>query len=745
MKLKNKIKKITALTMTLSLLSTNIAFADNLNSTQNLSSIKLLVNGEEIKNLPMPPVIYNNYTLVPAREVFENMGAVVEWVPETREVHVLYQDKLIVLVIDNKISKVGGQQVEMTIPPKIISDKTMIPLRFVGESFGFDVNWNEQTRTASVSNSLNTGEEVLPQPTELPTIPNDDSNKPSTPTPTSTTTPTSTPTPTPIPTVTPSPTATVAPTTVPTPQPNNQPIIAPKDVSTKNIADENHAETKITAIELPNINSPDTYTIKASSKISIVKKSFLEGNRLVLDIHNSENALPHAEYAANGSNVSKIRVGQLQLEPEKVTRVVFDLVGGEYSVDISPDRTAISVNFKKNSVKNVTVTHDNPFDYVNLDFEGTPTVNVYPVTNPNRIIIDVHGATMNNTTKKTVNGSFISSYETLQFDSITARVVLNVKSIAAFSIINDNNKATIKLSEPTFKNIMYDGSNNTVTIKKSPSTPLNIKNFKVTDNYNQHNYKIDLGGNYHSLLGFGEYVLGDDHLSSILIDTTGEQTHITLNEKRILAFDITEDANNVYIKALNPKEKYPRILILDAGHGGTDHGAMYGGVSEKDINYDVINRLIELFEHDNTIKAYSTRTTDFKVALEDRVTYANELGDLFVSVHSNAAGTNTKANGIETYYYPHHNDSTIGISSLEAAKVVQQKLISELGAHDRKIQENGYYVVKYTEIPAMLVELGFLSNPDELAKLSTPEYRQAAAQAIYNGVKEIFNKYHPAR
>lgn len=131
--------------------------------------IKLEINGRQPEDLPMPPILLNNYTLVPAREVFESLGADVEWVSSDRQVYIYHENTTVVIDIDSTAARINDETREMDIPAKIINDKTMIPLRFVSQAINKDVGWDSATRTASVKDKAPTEKTTAAPTTEEPT------------------------------------------------------------------------------------------------------------------------------------------------------------------------------------------------------------------------------------------------------------------------------------------------------------------------------------------------------------------------------------------------------------------------------------------------------------------------------------------------------------------------------------------------------------------------------------------------
>jgi hypothetical protein len=178
------------------------------------------------------------------------------------------------------------------------------------------------------------------------------------------------------------------------------------------------------------------------------------------------------------------------------------------------------------------------------------------------------------------------------------------------------------------------------------------------------------------------------------------------------------------------------IIMIDPGHGGDpkyggDPGAIGpSGVHEKDVNLAVSEKLHSLMVNAG-LEAYMTRVSDVDVALAKRAEMANTINaNYFISIHSNASVSPT-AHGTETYYY---YGSAPGKKLAEA---VQAELIKATGLTDRGIKESGFYVLRATTMPAILVELAFLSNPEEERLLIDPEFQDKCAKAIWEGVKKV--------
>ncbi len=197
-----------------------------------------------------------------------------------------------------------------------------------------------------------------------------------------------------------------------------------------------------------------------------------------------------------------------------------------------------------------------------------------------------------------------------------------------------------------------------------------------------------------------------------------------------------------------------KVIMLDAGHGGGEPGARTadGELLEKEVNLDVVLKLSKLLQ-DQGARVVLTRSSDeralprerwervpsderVRADLDWRASMANEQRvDLFLSVHSNAGPPGMS--GTETFY---SSDNLNAGRSRDLAGAVQTELIRTLGRTDRRAKDSLFYVVKFTEAPAALAELAFLSDPEEARLLGTAAFRQKAAEAMTRGLAQYFRE-----
>jgi N-acetylmuramoyl-L-alanine amidase len=174
-------------------------------------------------------------------------------------------------------------------------------------------------------------------------------------------------------------------------------------------------------------------------------------------------------------------------------------------------------------------------------------------------------------------------------------------------------------------------------------------------------------------------------------------------------------------------------VTVDPGHGGTDHGAIgTKGTREKDVTLAIATRLSRIMAT-NGMSVQMTRMKDLEILLRPRVEMANRNdSDVFISIHANSFGSVKGVQGIETYYFTDE--------SYALARAVHNQLVRTLKRPDRGVRKNNFYVVHHTKMPSALIEIGYLSNPDEEAKLKDPAYQEQAAQAIYRGIREFLEE-----
>ena len=222
-----------------------------------------------------------------------------------------------------------------------------------------------------------------------------------------------------------------------------------------------------------------------------------------------------------------------------------------------------------------------------------------------------------------------------------------------------------------------------------------------------------------------------------------------------------------------------QTVVIDAGHGGKDPGAIGKKAKEKDITLAVAKKVGAKIKQQNPdVKVYYTRTTDVFVELMERANIANRNdADLFISIHCNSVSNSPKTGGAETFIMgDHRNSANLAVAkrenasilyesnaeanyggfdpnsteayiafsfiqsefkqrSLEFAELVQNQLVGSAKRYDRGVQQAGFLVLYKTAMPSVLVELGFISNPTEEAYMQSADGQNALAAAIAKAFK----------
>ncbi len=215
-----------------------------------------------------------------------------------------------------------------------------------------------------------------------------------------------------------------------------------------------------------------------------------------------------------------------------------------------------------------------------------------------------------------------------------------------------------------------------------------------------------------------------------------EIVNIVVEDSEVIAR--AESVSRSYEK----RTKYPnalnKVVVVDAGHGGAEPGATYGGVYEKDVNLKIAKYLKKELE-ENGVRVYMTRSNDITTTLASRANLANNLNaDLFVSVHNNAMPTKSSVKGTEVLY-PSSSIVKNGITSYSLASKLQKVVSNDAGTYNKGIiNRNNLYVLNHTKMPAVIVEVAYMTNWSDLEKLKNEEFLEKAGQAIAKGVLECF-------
>ncbi len=212
-------------------------------------------------------------------------------------------------------------------------------------------------------------------------------------------------------------------------------------------------------------------------------------------------------------------------------------------------------------------------------------------------------------------------------------------------------------------------------------------------------------------------------------------------EKKVEKFKVNRNSNYLnkrghdFLELPNVKENKFSVVI-DPGHGGPDPGAIgIGGIRETDVVLEV-SKIVEKLLSQKGVKVTLTRKNEVDLDLPPRVSFANKTNaDIFVSIHANASrGKRRDINGLETFYFK-------GWKGRSLAKGIQKQILRvSPGSPDRGVKQGRFYVIKNTKMPAVLVEIGFLTGRLDARRLEKPTHRKRIAYAIAKGILEYLSK-----
>ncbi len=666
--------------------SGNITLTDAVTGEEfEVGTVNVMMSGQDVIS-DVPAVNFKGRTLVPVRFITESLGADVSWNQGTKEATVTTDEKTIVIGIDSSTVKVNGVKKTLPdgIPAKLLnyggSARTMVPIRFMSEELGMDVGWIADTVTATI-------------------------NKPA------------------------------------------QSITGFSFDSTG---------------KFPEIHIKSTGEIETNSYI-LEGSSVGDRDKLVIDIPNANFAVTdpglligtnQAELDIYENGIIRVRASQFDTNP-LVTRLVVDMNDRRgYETEYNSASKTTIFRFV-NSIEDIRVEKIYSAEAVIIETGEEPAIaNIMPLENPKRYVIDIINCRFPaGFEKQKIEADGIRNVRASQYDATAdygpdeavSRIVVDLEESIAFENIYFEileNDLYVYVSGNPLEGIDYmkeDINLATLTINTqesgSHSTSYNSSKRMLTVKVPKSILSLD------SLL----LPIEDTLIETIDIDASSssynyfyiklaknveykDESASGSTDKIILAFENNAIKNSIHTNTL---------IVLDAGHGGKDPGATSPtyGLKEKDVVLDVTKKLAKLLEREG-FKVYLTRDNDNYVGLYNRAEIANELdADAFVSIHANAH-SRTAVSGVEVLYCP---DST-GRDSKSFARVMQDALVSELGAVNRGIVSRpNLVVIRETEMPAVLAEIGFLTHIEKEEKLlNTSAYRDKCAEALYEGLMDYF-------
>ncbi len=470
---------------------------------------------------------------------------------------------------------------------------------------------------------------------------------------------------------------------------------------------------------------------------------------------------------------------------EHKDNVLFESIGIQTPVQVSGNsiigqiNSAFDIDTTKNFVlvkKSLALQSKYYIDNINFNL-GFPVIHgigsytlskPFYLTNPSRVVFDIQNAVVNPVIRNKELAFGNESLKIGQFDKNTARVVITSQNPEKYIpvIYPDTQKLVfIDKSGDNVKSLY--SSQITMTASKYEKISSNAHSVKLVFN-NPLIFGIDRSQNNLevNLFNVGNYVLDSlkrtfdkTPFSNVKI-TNGNNGVVKINfpveNEEYIDIHVGSDGKTLRIKETFKKEKRTEVqseinmpeldlqsiipairkdgkkyVVIDPGHGGSDCGALRGNINEKDITLDISKRVEKLLNKKGYV-VEMTRITDKTVSLQERVDISEAImPDIFVSIHVNSSNSESPS-GLETHYY---KDNSLGL-----AKCIHAAMLNNINSNDRGLFKSKFYVINHTTAPAVLVEIGFLSNPKERAQLVSESRKEATAKAIAEGIDDYFKK-----
>ena len=681
-----------------------------INVSMNGSNIKvkevpILMDGQAFVS-DVPSFVLGDRTLVPIRFVAESFGAEVQWDQKTKTATVLHDKKVVKLTIDSDKVAINNETniLDKNSIPKLVTfanqdSRTMVPVRFISEVLGYEVGWDENSQTPYINSKE--GIEVI------------DLN----------------------PSVTPKPTEPTSPSI-----PSNTATISSIDVAKGS-------------------TSKNRLVIKSNKAIKYSTLFLPDSNKLVIDIENSRLNITGTmdqpgNIKVNDNQLMGITYSQYDTSPF-VTRIVVELKYKiEYEFHTSEDGKTTVLTFEDHNFSGVTTDYINGREALVINDISGVKYNVLKLKSPERVVIDLLDTNLaDKIYGYDIKVGFIKGVRVSQFagdnnysnNDRIVRIVLDIVNGVTdpnIKIDAEKDRLIIYPEKSIWEYISYDNStlNKLVTIKNFGKA-----NYDVEYNQETKQMNITIPSEDSDLIE-GVELVKDSFIEGIKITKDSRNTVVSITFKRGIVFDILSEKRAEQIQlSIKRDPSIPftdKTIVVDVGHGGKDPGASSpNGTKEKDVNLQIglkTQRLLESLGY-NVIM---TRTEDIFVDLNERANIANRNNaDIFVSIHHNSTINNT-INGLEILYCPMGKGVGKTQDQYPFAQAISKGILSNTGGADRGIiQRPELAVVRQTKMPAVLVEVGYLSNAAEEANIINDSYQNKVVQGIVNGIQNYFEMY----
>ncbi len=692
---------------------------------------KVTLDGKKIDLGNMPGIITNNTAMLRAKGVFaaSPIGASYSYSSTDKKITLKKGDKVLEMKIGSTTAYLNGKTVKMETAPMIVmnyqanTSYVMVPGSFTATSLGYDYHWNN----SSVTSEITTHKTSSPGNSD-PELGGEDG-------------------------------VVIDPGTILGQWSGNQQLYgASSNVHTLNEdapAAANPSPLSSVTRDYSNtkLNS-ETFMFNASGAFGKIVANQADKTISVQVSGVSSNDQIYQMFGTSSNVINTI--GVYNNDVDKSSIFILDLLTSDYTYDLalSTDKCTLYVTVYYNTLTSAVVGTNRDGDYVTLT--GAVPLKVSMNNSAGVVVVDLP-YTANALSDITAN---LSGAKYLTMFSVTGmadrtQLVLNVKDGYEYYIAENGNEYSLLFELPGTGAPQQPTQPDTPTVN-DPSEyeiripkPAGITRAVLTDedDYFNSRFMIKLPGDYTSQIN--NIINTADTVKDIAVTlNSANETVITFKTTKLQGYEYAVDDSYIYVNVGNPRDIYKNIVVLDPGHGGGAAGAHYFNTDEKDINFKILYTLGKKYFNSDTskLKVYYTRIKDVDMSLSDRAGFAKKYGaDLFVSLHMNA-NLSSSPYGTEVYYSTNNNSpNSAGLTSKKLADIFADSISASLGTKNRGSRAERYTVVHKNTVPAVLIELGFLSNKSDFEKLSDPVFQDDAARTIYETLLEVFQDYPTGR
>lgn len=685
---------------------------------------QVTVDGKKINLGQMPSVIVDSTILVRAKQVFSSSSikATYTYKSSSKELTLTKGDITVKLTMGSKTALVNGKAHTMETAPIVIKNMdvgtsyVMVPASFVSSYLGYDYAWNSSTKTSIITSRKPDAVGKTPV-IDGPELGGD---------------------PLPI-------------QDIVTLNWNMQDIYKEEFtkintlVNTTEITSEYDTTANIYTVVKNETgeSNKESYTIYSSTPFN---KSTVNVQNNVLSILMNNTIAADATYYLGGTFVDAVTSTFNSIDLSSTMNFTLLNPNQKYEVTLSEDSCALTLTLYSNYLTNITAGTKGNQDYVQITGMNDFTANLTKFDDILSIQIPNMFNSVGDNYLATPTQASLKSLQSINIGNNTANVVLQKSPTSEYTVTQTGNVYLITFTEK--KTQVTPAPVSDLTIK----LPSGVKATAVQheDRYYENKIVIKVPGDHRSFYTSNLLKSTNKVVSNISVAFKSSMTEITITTTKLQGYRINRYDGYIGMKIGNPRDIYKNIVVLDAGHGGTDPGAVrkLNGVTiyEKTINFEILyNRAKKYFDADTSpIKVYYSRYNDTKIDLYERAAFATRVGaDVFVSLHMNA-NNNTSIKGTEIYYYNNAVGGS-GLTSKTLASFFLDSIPSKVGTTKRSIRAANYVVVRETKVPAILLELAFMSNESDLKLMTNSSFQEKSAKAIYDTLVSLFEKYPTGR